>query len=325
MDSSKKNDLIGKLIVITLIAIFVIVGIVSMTGKSKNPAGIPGGMPPGMRGPSEATQNKVNTVTVSVKAMVPETIQRTVLLNGNVSSKIETNIYPDTSGKVTNILKNVGDSVSKGEIIAYVDPSKPGSAYAASPVKATVTGTIIQLPYNIGDTVSSNNALAVIGSLKDLEVTVNVSEKYSSYLKNGLPAYLSLISAPEEIFTAKISSISPVVNKDSRSQQVKLTLDQKDERIKPGMFAQVRLVIQEEKDTFAIPQKAIKTFNDEFTVFVVDDQNKAQRKVVTIGISNDSETQITSGLEEGDLVITAGSVTQDSLVKIAGTSNLKAN
>lgn len=318
MDSSKKNDLIGKIIVITLIAIFVAVGIFSMVGTS-NTAGM------GMPSAGVAPQNKANTVTVSVKAMIPETIQRTVLLNGNISSKVETNIYPDTSGKVTNILKTVGESVYKGEIIAYVDPSKPGSAYAASPVKATVAGTIIQLPYNIGDTISTNNSLAVIGSLKDLEVTVNVSEKYSSYLKIGLPAYLSLISAPEEKFTARVSSISPVVNIDSRSQQIKLTLDQKDERIKPGMFAQVRLVIQEEKNTFVVPQKAIKTYNDESTVFVVADQNMAQRKVVTTGISNDSEIQITSGLQEGDLVITAGSVTQGSLIKIAGSSSLQAN
>ena len=92
MDSSKKNDLIGKIIVIALIAIFVAVGIFSMVGTS-NTAGM------GMPSARVAPQNKANTVTVSVKAMIPETIQRTVLLNGNISSKVETNIYHDTLEK----------------------------------------------------------------------------------------------------------------------------------------------------------------------------------------------------------------------------------
>lgn len=316
MNKEKKADFIGKIIVIGLIGVFVAIGIFTMVGKKSSP--MVGG--PGMAGMGQRASNQPNAVTVSVKTMAPETIQKTVLLNGDVVSKTQTSIYPDTSGKVSRLLKKVGDTVRRGEVIAYVDPSRPGSAYAASPVTATVSGTLIQCSYDVGDTVNTNNALAIIGSLDNLEVNVKVSEKYSSYLQTGLPAYISLISAPEEIFNATITSISPVVNTSNRTQDVSLTLDQQDPRIKPGMFAQVRLVVMEEKDSFVVPLTAIKDYNDEDTVFVVSPENTALRKIVKTGMSNDDEIQILEGLAEGDQVITAGSVTEGLPVRIAGST-----
>ncbi len=317
MGKVNKSDLIGKAIVIVLIAIFVASGVYTFTkDKNESPTQGPG---------TNLVPKGTSTITVSVKTIEPETIQKTVLLNGNVSSKVETSIFPDTSGKITKILKNVGDSVKNKEIIAYIDPSKPGSTYAASPIKATVSGTIINLPYNIGDTISSTTALATIGSLDDLEITLNVSEKYSSYLKNGLKAYVSFLSAPDEIFTAKVTSVNPVVNALSRTQKVTLELDKKDERVKPGMFAQVRLVIQEKENVIVIPQTAVKLYNDEKTVFIVTPEETARRVVITEGISNDTEVQITSGLVYGDKVITAGSVTDGAKIKIAGTSQKETN
>ncbi|AEE16435.1 efflux RND transporter periplasmic adaptor subunit [Treponema brennaborense] len=325
MDKTKKADVIGKIIVITLIAVFMVAGIISMFSSSGNSAAGfagPGGM--GGFGSGQTAAATANTITVSVKTIEPETIQKTVVVNGNVASKSEVNMYPDTSGKITRLLKSVGDTVSKGEIIAYVDPSKPGSAYAASPVTATVGGTVTEMNISAGDTVSANTAIAVIGSLDDLEITVHVSEKYSSYLKTGLPAYVTLTSAPGEQFTAEITRVSPVVNKSTRTVEATLKLKSRDAGIKPGMFATVNLVIMQADDTFTVPKSALKTYNDSTTVFIIGDDGTARRVAVTTGITNDSETQITSGLKAGDQVITEGSVTEGSAVKIAGTGTLTA-
>lgn len=323
MSTGKKSDFIGKIIVIALIALFVVVGIFTMVGKGSG-KGMPpmGGMPPmaggGLSRGGSQRAAQIAAVTVSVKTIEKETIQKTVFLNGDVASKTQTSIYPDTSGKVSRLLKQVGDSVRKGEVIAYVDPSRPGSAYAVSPVTATVSGTVIQLPFNVGDTVNTGNALAVIGSLEELEIKVKVSEKYSAYLQQGLPAYVSLVSAPEEVLLAKITSISPVVNTSNRTQDVVLSLEQNHKAIRPGMFAQVRLVVQEEKETFVVPQEALRSFNDEPAVFVVTADNTALRKIVKTGLANDNDIQIIAGLEVGDQVITAGSVTEGLPVRIAG-------
>ena len=344
-----KVDTIVKIVIVVLIAVFLSLSFLTiqatnkkslqMASRSGMPAGMGGGMPSGMppagmgagapagqipQGGMPGGQNpqgdkkiNANVISVSVKTMKKETIQSTIKVTGDISSTSEINIFPDTSGKVTRILKNLGETVSKGEIIAYVDPSKPGSSYISSPVTATISGTIIDLPVDIGDTVNNGTMIATIGSLTDLKITTNVAEKYSSFLKVGLPAYITITSNPEQ-FNAKTVKISPVVNKNNRTIQVELKFDKYDPIFKPGMFATVDLVIQEKKDTFVIPKTAIKNFNNKETVFIVDENNQAQRVEVTTGISNDLDIAVTSGLIEGMKVVTAGSVTEGSNVKIVG-------
>ena len=207
-----KVDTIIKIVIVVLIAIFLGLSFFTIQATNKktlemasrgNAGGMPNGMPPagmgagappagqmppqgGMPGdPNKQADKKINAnaISVSVKTMKKETIQSTIKVTGDISSTSEINIFPDTSGKVTRILKNLGETVSKGEIIAYVDPSKPGSSYVSSPVTATISGTIIDLPVDIGDTVNNGTMIATIGSLTDLKITTNVAEKYSSFLK----------------------------------------------------------------------------------------------------------------------------------------------
>jgi RND family efflux transporter MFP subunit len=237
-----------------------------------------------------------------------------IKLNGDVASQSEVNIYPETSGKVVRVLKNLGDQVSRGQVIAYIDPSRPGAAYAQNPVLSAVSGTITSLPVRTGETVSTSTSIATVGSLNNLKVTIFVAEKYSAYLKTGLTAFLTFASAPDERFEASVSTVSPVVNNKNRTIEATLTLHERDARIKQGMFAGVQLVIQEKNDTLVIPKTAVKNYNGESTVYVIDANNMARRVPVTLGLSNDSQVEITGGLESGDQVIIAGAVTDGSAV-----------
>lgn len=306
------KDLIIKIVLLALIAFFMVMSLITCSAKSSTPTGMPG-----MRNNSDA-KAQANTITVSSKTISKETLQQTIKITGDVSSTSEINIYPDTSGKITKIQKNLGDSVNKGDVIAYVDPSKPGSAYAASPVVSTISGTIIDLPVNLGNTISSSTVVATIGSLTDLEITIQVAEKYSNYLKPGLKAYVSLPSIENETFNATVTKVSPVINKNNRTLEVKLVFSKYDNRIKPGMFATVDLVIQEATNSFVIPKTAIKTYNNKNTVLIIDENNIAQRVEITTGISNDLYIAVKSGLSDGMKVITAGSATEGSTVRIAG-------
>jgi multidrug efflux pump subunit AcrA (membrane-fusion protein) len=261
-----------------------------------------------------------NAITVTAKTMQNETIRQTVKLNGDVSSQSEVNIYPDTGGKITRIVKELGDSVREGDVIAYIDPSRPGAAFVQSPVLATVAGTITSLPVNTGETVSAQTSIAVVGSLNDLKIVVYVAEKYSAYLKRGLPAFVSFASAPGESFEAAVIAVSPIVNNKNRTIETTLSLSKKDDRIKQGMFATVNLVIREEKNTMVLPGSALKNYNGDPVVYLIDADDIARRIPVTTGLSNDTEVQILTGIQAGDRVITAGAVTDGSGVRIAETT-----
>jgi membrane fusion protein (multidrug efflux system) len=83
------------------------------------------------------------------------------------------------------------------------------------------------------------------------------------------------------------------------------------------MFASVRLVIREENAALVVPRSAIKDYNGSDIVYVIEN-GLARRTNVTLGLSNDAEVQITSGVTAGERVITAGAVTDSSPVRVAG-------
>lgn len=314
------GDTLVKLIIVVLIAILLATIIIGMFGgkatSSSSAMGSIVGAIPGMDGRDENAEQS-NTVTVSAKVLQEETIQSTVKVTGDITSKTEVSVYPETTGKVTRILRDVGEVVKRGNIIAYIDPSRPGTSFAESPISAPVAGTVIAMDVAIGDTVSTGTIIAAVGSLDDLELTVYTAEKYANFLKPGLPAYVELSAASDEKFSATVIEVSPVVNRSNRTIEVTLEFDEFDSRIKPGMFASVTLVVQEIQDTLVVSRGAIRQYNDEDTVFIIDENNIARRMPVTTGLSNDSDIQIISGLEKNTKVITAGSVTEGSAVRIA--------
>ena len=309
-------DLIIKLVIVILIAFMCTSLAISFFNK-KTPArqGSVQQASAG-KGRGAASDKKVNdAVTVNVYKTKLEDIESTVRLNGEISSRSEVSIYPDTAGKLVRFTKEIGESVSKGDIIAYVDPSKPGASYRISPVLSTISGTIISKGASEGDTVSTGTVLAKVGSLSDLEITVNLAEKYSSSVKTNLHGYVSLISVPDENFDAVVTKVSPVVDKTKRTIELKLSFSRFDKRIKPGMFGTVRLATSRRENTIVVPKSAISSYNAESVVYVVDSENKARRKNIKLGLTNDNYCEILSGIEQGELVITAGSVTEGTSVK----------
>ncbi|GHT90819.1 hypothetical protein FACS1894140_0120 [Spirochaetia bacterium] len=353
-----KGDTIAKVVVIALIAVFLGLAAYNMLapkassaanapasmspgggapagGQGAAQAGTSGGAPPGRGGGQPGTtpagggstggRPLANAITVSAKTLQSETIRQVVKLNGDVSSRSEVNVMPDTSGKITRMVKNLGDTVRSGEVIAYIDPSRAGQSYSENPVVSPVAGTITSLPLTAGSTVSSATVVAVIGSLDNLKITIYVAEKYSAYLRRGLPAIVSFASAPGEEFAASVSDISPVVNNKNRTIETTLLLAMRDGRIKQGMFASVHLVIREERSALVIPQSAVKNYNGAPTIYIIDENSVARRVPVTLGLTNDSEAQVISGLKEGDRVITAGSVTDGSPVRIAQAESSAAD
>jgi multidrug efflux pump subunit AcrA (membrane-fusion protein) len=322
------KDTVAKIIIIVLFAVFLGLAVYNMIGSKSESAPASGApassqsAPPqdASRASSAGGRPAQNAITVTAKIMQGETIRQTVKLNGDVSSQSEINIYPDTGGKITRILKEPGDSVKDGDLIAYIDPSHPGAAFAQSPVLAAVTGTITSLPVHIGETVSAQTVIAVVGSLNDLKITVYVAEKYSAYLKRGLPAFVSFASAPGESFEAAVSAVSPIVNSKNRTIETVLSLRKTDDRIKQGMFATVNLVIREEVNVMVLPSSALKNYNGDPVVYLIDENDIARRVPVATGLSNDTEVQILSGISTGDRVITAGAVTDGSSVRIANSA-----
>jgi membrane fusion protein (multidrug efflux system) len=109
----------------------------------------------------------------------------------------------------------------------------------------------------------------------------------------------------ERAFPGTVYAIEPSVEASTRSLRMRARCPNPDGALVPGMFANVELVVRSVPDALAVPSIAIIPELGGKKVFVYDD-GRAQPRTVETGIRTENEVQITSGVAEGDLVITSG-------------------
>jgi RND family efflux transporter MFP subunit len=228
------------------------------------------------------------------------------MINGDVLASSQVSIFPAIAGKLTQLRYRVGDWVNRGQAVASVDPSRPGEEYEQSPVVATVGGTVLSVPVSLGDTVGASTVIYVIGDLSNLVVETFVPERYSNVVRRGLEALVTLEALPGETFPATVQELSPVLDPASRTLRIRLRFNQRDSRIRAGMFASVSLVTNARQDVPVIPRDAVINTYGSWIVFVVDSNNIAHRRTVTLGLENEEIVEVESGLEPGDRIVSVG-------------------
>jgi multidrug efflux pump subunit AcrA (membrane-fusion protein) len=240
------------------------------------------------------------------------TIEHTVILTGDVLSSSQVSIYPTLAGKLTELRVRAGDRISRGQVVAMVDPSRPGDTYFANPVTSTISGVVVSVPVNPGDTLQTNSVICVVGNLTDLRVETSVPERYSVSMRMGLPAQVSFEAMPGEVFAAEVIELSPVLDPASRTRRIQLRLvpdrtGRVDPRILAGMFATVSLVTNSRTDVPVISRAALIQTYGTWIVFVVpEDSSTARRREVTLGLEGETIVEILTGLEAGEQVVSEG-------------------
>ncbi|MDR2516610.1 MAG: efflux RND transporter periplasmic adaptor subunit [Spirochaetaceae bacterium] len=307
----KKSKIIS-VIIICLIIIFTL--LVVYTLLPEKPIALPKAPETIMGSPSAGQRPGARNVTVvRVTPVTAETIENSVVINGDVLAQNQVSIFPAAPGKLVEMRIRIGDRVNRGAVVAMVDPSRPGEVYARSPVVSTISGTVLQAPYSIGDTLTTQSALFVVGDLSGLRVETFVPERYVSSIRQGLGAQVSLEAIPEETFYAEVAEVSPVLDPASRTMRIRLRFMDRpsgraaiDERIRAGMFATITLVTNARANVPVIPRtSAINTYGS-WIVFIVDENNIARRCEVELGIENEELFEILSGAAAGDRVVSAG-------------------
>lgn len=256
-----------------------------------------------------------NEISVMVQNMEKETFIQITTIGAEVTNALDSySLTSDVGGKVTEILVEKNQSVSKGDIIAYVDPSVPGAEYKVQPVVSSLSGVIDDVKVYVGQTISSSTAIASVGSVGELEITAKLPERYLSTIKVGMEATFTTAAWPNEEMKATVKSISSTVNTSNRTFTVTLTVDP-DERLKAGMYVTLSLTTDIEEGVLMLPTTAIGTYINDPCVYVVED-GKAARRLVTTGKSEKGRSIITSGLNVGERVVVKGTVTEGSALKI---------
>ena len=256
-----------------------------------------------------AGQTSAGRTAVAVRAgnVSLGSVENSVSVSGDVLAARQVSIYPQTGGRITELRFRVGDNVRRGDIVAYIDPSRPGDVYSANPVISTITGTILNAPYSTGDTVGTSSAIYTAGDLSTIVVETFIPERFATAMRLGLSASAVFEALPGESFAMQVSEISPVLETASRTLRIRLQFNgTADPRIRAGMFATVSLVTASRKNIPVIPRAALINTYGDWVVFTVDDQNIARRKVVNIGLESENSVEVLSGLSLGETVVNVG-------------------
>jgi multidrug efflux pump subunit AcrA (membrane-fusion protein) len=314
MKKSKPAAVITAVIVV-LILVFAFFCVKTLWERSAAPEASAKGKPSGQEaagggpgaGGGENRQAGRNAAAVRVTAVSRETIENSVVINGDVLAGSHVSIFPTVAGKITETRFQVGDQVSRGTAVAMVDPSRPGEVYSRSPVISTISGVILEAPVQAGDTVTTQTVVYVVGDLSSLMVETFVPERFANAARRGLAAQVFLEALPGEIFPAVVDEVSPVLDPASRTLRIRLKFSSTaDPRIKAGMFATVSLVTNTRRDVPVIPREAVINTYGSWIVFTVNAENRAVRREISLGLENERFVEVLSGLEPGELVVSAG-------------------
>lgn len=302
-ENKKKNRKTGVVLLLLIIVVAAFIGYeIYFNDNAKG----------NMRG--QFPQDVETSYAVYVEEIENTTMTNYLEFNGDVGAAKSIDLYPDASGKLSSLEVSLGDYVTKGQVVAQIDPSQPGQKYAQNPVTSTIDGTITSLPFDVGDTISSTSVpVATVGDLQDLELTSYISERYMSYIKLGLDAEITFEAFEDLVFHGKVIEISPILDSDSRTLEITISLDDIDSGIvKSGMFGSIKLITEIKENVLSIPSSALSTGDEGYFVYVVSDENKAVLTYIETGLEIDGRVEVLRGLNLGDQVVIRGqSMLQD--------------
>jgi len=182
-------------------------------------------------------------------------------------------------------------------------------------VKAPIDGILTALDLNVGAIASNAAPVGKVVDLSKVCVTVSVSEKEINNIKNGQEVEVEIPSAGLKL-KGVLEDLSVAANAQGK-YTLKTYLDNPDNVIKPGMFANVTLSTAAKDNVLVVPTDTVVFHSGKYVVYVVED-NKAVEKQVSTGLESGTETEITDGLAAGEIVIVKGQnfVSNGSEVKV---------
>ena len=130
-------------------------------------------------------------------------------------------------------------------------------------------GYIGALEVDRGSFVSPQDKIATFVDLKDVYVDFGVIEKDIAKVKEGQNAEAVVESFPDQVFKGQVESVSPIVEGRSRTVEVRSKIANADEKMKPGMFARVNVLVYEKEQALVIPSSSFKKKEDQYLVYVV--------------------------------------------------------
>ncbi|HMR40271.1 MAG TPA: efflux RND transporter periplasmic adaptor subunit [Ignavibacteria bacterium] len=204
---------------------------------------------------------------------------------------------------------------STGEVKDYVS------------VYSKYSGVVMKKLFNEGHWATAGEDILDVADMSTVWVIASVPESDIGNIKMGQSAKITSVSYPDEIFYAKVNFISPVISPDSRTLEVRFNVSNRNYRLKPDMFVKAEVGSAGYQWNMVVPRNAILRTGKMDMVYVKKGKNLFSPRRVTIGGEQDGRYLITSGLKEGEEIVTSAGFLIDSESQIrtgTSTSNMES-
>ncbi len=198
------------------------------------------------------------------------------------------------------------------------------SAASATALRAIIAKKSIRAPFagrlglrlvNLGQNLNAGDAISNLQTLDPIFANFSVPQQNLSRLKAGGAVRITTDVAPGEKFEGRITAISPEIDQATRSVRVQATLANSAEKLHPGVFASVEIVLPSRQQVLAIPATAVLYAPSGDSVFVIEekkDEKSGQmtkvlrQQLVQLGATRGDFVSVTTGLKAGEQVVTSG-------------------
>lgn len=191
-----------------------------------------------------------------------------------------------------------------------------GSDYLLT-IRSPVTGTVVHRDAVVGQPVGADQTLGAITDLGEVWFVGRVFEKDLGRLRVGAKAEVELNAFPRERFQGIVSYLGQQIDPVARTVTARIVIPNRDGLLRLGLFGNARVATGEDDGgppTLVIPRSALTEISGKPTVFVRHQDGDFERHPVEVGASALGRVEITSGLREGEEVVTAGVFTLKSAV-----------
>lgn len=173
------------------------------------------------------------------------------------------------------------------------------------------SGVVTKKLVHVGHWASAGEDIYDIADLSTVWVVANIYEAEIQYVKNGQTADIYSSAYPDEIMRAKINFINPIFNPDSRTLEVRIDVNNSNMKLKPDMYVKVKINTYATQ-TIGVPKNAVIRTGEHNIVYIEKEKGIYEPREVSISYENDGYYAITSGLKEGEIVVTSGGFLIDS-------------
>lgn len=227
----------------------------------------------------------------------------------------------DVAGAGGDARQNASDLLASARRrLAYLDIpdgeiaeiERTGAVQRTLTLRATAGGYVLEKNVLAGQKIMAGDALYKVADLTSVWVEGEVFEQDIASVRVGQAVHADFEAMPGEHRMGRISYVYPTLDVETRTVRVRVALPNPDLRLKPGMYATIRIAGTARASVLTVPRSAVLSTGERSIVFVHEPNGSLSPREVTVGASNDERVEILRGVAAGERVVSSATFLVDA-------------